>query len=414
MTYATARVSTPISRRAQILNRAILGCFLSQPPMRAHKMLVALLSRLDNLPKLDGLHNLNSLPSLNDSNLASRPNPRSELTTQVGELQLPTPLMLAAGLVKGYGFDTEAEALQAVKDRKNIIPGWRSIPAIVGATEFGSFTLFPRWGNSGKVLWRDRNQKTLYNRIGLRNPGAKAAAEFLGERQELLPPAFGISIAGDPDNLSDLDGLAKAVRHFVSAGVKPSWVTLNLSCPNTSHNVAEMQQPEVAKKACEAVRQELPQDASSQDASSLDASSQDASSTDKLWRNSTPKKIPLWVKLGPELVETDYSELLESLAQAGVAAVIATNTLTTNLPATLSGAQAGAGGGVLHPQALRTVAGLAGAARDLPLEIIGCGGVMDGLSYLAMRNAGAVAVQYWSALVFRGPLAPRLILNEVA
>ena len=45
---------------------------------------------------------------------------------------------------------------------------------------------------------------------------------------------------------------------------------------------------------------------------------------------------------------------------------------------------------------------------------MGCGGVLDGSGYEIFRDRGAAAVQYWSALVFRGPTAPALILSEAA
>ena len=46
------------------------------------------------------------------------------------------------------------------------------------------------------------------------------------------------------------------------------------------------------------------------------------------------------------------------------------------------------------------------------MQVVGCGGVSEGADLCAFLEAGASAVQYWSALVFRGPLAPALIANE--
>ena len=43
----------------------------------------------------------------------------------VGEVTLDSPLMLAAGLVKGDGFESEEAALAAVERGDNIIPGWK-------------------------------------------------------------------------------------------------------------------------------------------------------------------------------------------------------------------------------------------------------------------------------------------------
>ena len=86
--------------------------------------------------------------------------------------------------------------MQAVQ--RNIIPGWRSMPLLVGAVEFGSFTRCPRLGNTGTVLWRDEPTHSTQNRIGLKNPGALASAEFFALHLEQLPPVFGINIAVSP------------------------------------------------------------------------------------------------------------------------------------------------------------------------------------------------------------------------
>ena len=102
---------------------------------------------------------------------------------------LPQPLILAAGFVKGDGFESEDEQRwQRLTQRKNIIPGWRSMPTLVGPVEFGSFTRWPRIGNPGTVMWRDvAHTIDTESALGLRNPGAKAAAAFLAQHRDSLP-----------------------------------------------------------------------------------------------------------------------------------------------------------------------------------------------------------------------------------
>src|SRR5947208_2551717 len=97
-------------------------------------------------------------------------------TRDTKAISLPLDLSFAAGLVKGTGFAREDEALAAVERGDNIIPGWRSVPALVGPLEIGSFTRYPRLGNPGTVVWRDPRTRSTQNRVGLRNPGARAAA----------------------------------------------------------------------------------------------------------------------------------------------------------------------------------------------------------------------------------------------
>jgi dihydroorotate dehydrogenase len=304
----------------------------------------------------------------------------------VGGVRLETPLILAAGFVKGMGFTTEAEACEAVVQGENIIPGWRSMPQMVGPVEFGSFTRWPRLGNPGVVIWRDAATRSTQNRVGLKNPGAMAAAAFLGQRRDLLPRQFGINIAVSPgvtDPTQERQEALEALSFFIDGGVIPAWFTLNLSCPNTEDDPGGHQTEQKARELCGALVDVL------------------------------GGRAPLWVKIGPSLAEEQYRSLLRAFHDVGVRAVVATNTLAQPLPddATMS---AGVGGGRLHRSAVQAASILADekARRGLNVDIIGCGGVLDGRTYADFAQVGVKALQYWSALAYRGPLAAAVIAQE--
>lgn len=315
-----------------------------------------------------------------------------EQTLEIGGAKLSARLILAAGLVKGRGFTNEDEALRAVVQRReNIMPGWRMMPALVGPIEFGSFTRQPRMGNSGTTLWRERATRSTQNRVGLRNPGARAAAAFLGARIEQLPQEFGINIAVSP-GVSDLARQQRetieSLIFFLDAGLRPSWFTLNISCPNTEDDPSGYQLEAGARSLCAAFVAEL---------------------------RSQNLDIPLWVKVSPGLAPAQYHTLMRIFAEVGARAVIATNTLAKPSPADPA-VNAGIGGGALRDSALLAVAELQAAKDRLgcAVDIIGCGGVVDGESFHQHSQLGAVAAQYWSALVYRGPFAAAVIENELA
>ncbi|MCL4237904.1 MAG: hypothetical protein KJ047_06610 [Anaerolineae bacterium] len=317
------------------------------------------------------------------------------VAVNVGGTTLESPLILAAGLVKGDGFASEEEALAAVAAGRNIIPGWRCLPPLVGLVEFGSFTRWPRPGNPGTVTWRDVVTCSTQNRIGLRNPGARAAAAFLGARRALLPRQYGINIAVSPgvtDLAQQTDEVLESLGAFVAAGVFPTWFTLNLSCPNTEDDPRGHQTADEARALCAAALALLRE--------------RNASSP-------TGRIPPLWVKVGPDLGDEQYRALLRVFAETGVAAVVATNTLplpTPDDPAVL----AGVGGGRLHARAVEVAALLMAerAAHSYPVDVIGCGGVQDGATLRAFAGLGITAMQYWTALVYRGPLASALLADE--
>jgi len=129
--------------------------------------------------------------------------------------------------------------------------------------------------------------------------------------------------------------------------------------------------------------------------------------------DSTGATIPLWVKVSPDLAPEQYALLMGVFDKLGVRAVIATNTLsqpTTGNPPI----NAGVGGGGLHAKALEAARCLSNekAKYNYGVDVIGCGGILDAVTYQDYRQNGIQAVQYWSALVYRGPLAAAIIADE--
>src|SRR5688572_12453507 len=90
----------------------------------AHEALVTVLTRADA-----------SLSMLRLASMVNRLAFRKRPVT-VGGVTLDYPFIVAAGLVKGMGFVDELAGQAALREGTNIIPGWRSLPALVGPVEF--------------------------------------------------------------------------------------------------------------------------------------------------------------------------------------------------------------------------------------------------------------------------------------
>lgn len=362
----------------------------------AHERLIEAVRRLDSIDEMVALAEW-----VNRRVLPAQP-------AQVGGVTLPHPIILSAGFVKGDGFANEDSALTAVDAGRNVIPGWRFMPALVGAVEFGSFTRYPRLGNPGRVIWRDDSTVSTQNRVGLRNPGAGAAARFLAAHRHQLPPVFGINIAVSP-GVTDPDReeseILEAAERFTAAFAPtnsevspslvksdsgqagrslptPSWYTLNLSCPNTEDDPGANQTEAKARRLCGVLVAAV--------------------------------HAPVWVKISPDLSSEQVVALMRVFAETGVRAVIASNTLAQPTPD--GSALGGVGGGGLRDSALAVVRWLSqvkGEGGYAP-DIIGCGGILNGSHLETFRAGGAAAFMVYSALVFRGPLAAALILGERA
>ena len=114
-------------RTASLLYTTVRPLIFSRSAQQTHHDILALLTRLDASDAA-----CEALTLLNQYAFKLQP-------VTAGGVDLPYPLMLAAGFVKGHGFDSETAALHVVHNGTSIMPGWRSIPALLGPVEFGSF-----------------------------------------------------------------------------------------------------------------------------------------------------------------------------------------------------------------------------------------------------------------------------------
>lgn len=358
------------------LNRHVV---FRRPAQGSHEAVIRTLRALDRMPLAPEL-----AAALHDLSF-------TKTHTRVGGARFSQRLILAAGLVKGDGFADEESAIMAAESGGNIMPGWRIVPALAGAVEFGSFTRHPRLGNAGTVVWRNEASKSTQNRVGLRNPGARAAAIFLGKRRHKLPREFGINIAVSP-GVDDIEqqtrDVVEALSFFLDAHVHPSWFTLNLSCPNTEDDPQGHQLEAETRQLCRAFVARL---------------------------QARDREIPLWVKVGPGLATEQYRSLMRIFHEVGVKAVVATNTLAQSTPDDEK-VQAGVGGGDLFPAAMEAVRQLQAEKnrQGYAVDVIACGGILDGASLQQYERLGVKAAQYWSALVYRGPFAAAIIESELA
>ena len=343
----------------------------------AHDRTLAMLRRADDLAILGPLARL--------ANRVAFPGQ----PTDVGGVRLPHPIVIAAGLVKGDGFGSEDAALAAVDRRRNVVAGWRSLPALVGAVEFGSYTRHPRLGNPGRVVWRDNATRSMQNRIGLRNPGARAAAAHLRAHADALPPTWGVNLAVSP-GLADLAESEREIREaavVLRGGLRgparagPAWQTLNLSCPNTEDDPHGSQSGELAG------------------GSAAPSPTVDPAADLGQGRTGPLRRAAAVAGVG---MHGDRGSAPSSPPTRG----LAPRPPTAAAPASRAPpptARARHGAAPLGPSSRRPGAGSTSSPAAAS---------SSGRDLLAFQAAGARAAMIYSALVFRGPLAGALILRE--
>jgi len=249
--------------------------------------------------------------------------------------------------------------------------------------EIGTVTPRPQPGNPRPRLFRLRGARALINRMGFNNRGADyvaarvAAAQYRGVR--------GISIgknAATPLERAVDDYLACLRKLYAVA----DYFAINVSSPNT-RGLRTLQSRDALAGIVEPLQEERERLAARHG-----------------------KRIPLLVKISPDLDHEELRDLAAALRSHALEGVIATNTSTriAGYEAELERAQGGGlSGAPLRDKslaALRTLREELG--RDMP--IIGVGGLMSADDVRARLAAGANLVQLYTGFVYRGPA----LLNE--
>jgi dihydroorotate dehydrogenase len=293
-------------------------------------------------------------------------------------LEFPGPLGLAAG------FDKDARATA----------GLGSLG--FGFVETGTVTARPQPGNPKPRMFRLPADRAIINRMGFNNDGAAALAARLGghrggrRRSGLI---VGVNIgktkaATDDEAAADYAASARAV-----AGVA-DYVVVNVSSPNTP-GLRDLQAVGRLRPVLSAVREAL-----------------DAAAGSALDAVVSGRRVPLLVKIAPDLSDADVDAVADLALELGLDGIIATNTTISRdglVSPAAEVAAAGAGGlsgPPLRDRALAVLTRLHARAGDR-LVLIAAGGIETPEDAWARLRAGATLVQAYTGFIYGGPLWPR-------
>jgi len=293
--------------------------------------------------------------------------PRDPVT--VAGVRFPGRVGLAAGL------DKSAAAVGA----------WSALG--FGFAEIGTVTAQPQTGNPRPRVFRLPASAALINRMGFNNPGAALVATRLSragagraERFEIPPLGIPIGISlGKSQGVSLAEASEDYLRSFRILSEFADYLAINVSSPNTP-GLRSLQQAE----QLQAITSRLVAEAN---------------------RLNPARPVPIFVKLSPDLEFGAVDQLLQVCHATGVSGIIATNTTTrrsgvADSEVRLGRQEGGLSGAPLGPRARRLV-GYLGRVAELP--IIASGGVMTADDASEMFDLGAVLVQVYTGLVYRGP-----------
>lgn len=307
-----------------------------------------------------GLFALRAAHGLHLSPLLAKP--PKPLPTKAFGLTFPNPVGLAAGLDKSGAHIDELLAFG------------------FGFIEIGTVTPKPQSGNDRPRMFRLKRDQAIINRMGFNSVGVDALVRNVERAKRRGDGLLGINIGrnkGTPNKEAAKDYLHCLRKVYPLA----DYVAVNISSPNTS-GLRELQEEQALRQLVGCLRDEQ-----------------------EALAGIHGKRVPVLVKIAPDLDENDIDAAARVLGDLQVDGVIATNTTVSRE-------------GLLDTRHIDEAGGLSGAPlmagatttlrmmrTRLPdhIPMIGVGGIMEGADAATKQAAGAVLVQTYTGLVYRGP-----------
>ncbi len=267
------------------------------------------------------------------------------LTTNVGEVELKNPTILAAGVLGLTG-----ATLRKV---------WKSGAGAVVTKSVGTED---REGYPGPNVVE--TPCGILNAMGLPNPGIKNELEEIKIAKDNGATVIGSIFGKDPKEFSDLS------EKMDEVGVDA--VELNLSCPHADEVSAIGHDSRLSEKVIGAVDEEV--------------------------------DLPVWAKLPGNTHISHLLEVARAAEKAGADALVVTNTVPgMSIDARaerpiLGNEMGGLSGPAMKPVGLRLVYEV---YEETDLPIIGVGGIMTGEDVIEYVLAGASAVEIGTGITWR-------------
>ena len=295
----------------------------------------------------------------------------ADLPVELMGIQFPGPVGLAAGL------DKDARCISALSSFG------------FGHIELGTVTPKPQPGNPRPRLFRIPEHQAVINRMGFNSGGIHPFLENIASTRKTIP--LGINLGKNA-----ITPIEQAADDYVS-GLRQLYLyadyfAINISSPNTQ-NLRDLQSEEA-----------------------LDALLDRIMNTRHELTEEFQRKIPIAVKIAPDVDNSNIPALARLLIKHSVDAVIATNTTIDHTA--VSDSQHAAETGGLSGKPLRDraneVVALLYSELHGEVPIIGVGGIFSAEDAWQRLIAGAEMVQVYTGFIYNGPGVVSDIVNGLA
>jgi len=276
-------------------------------------------------------------------------------------LTFPNPIGLAAG------FDKNAEGVTV----------WPRLG--FGFMELGTITPKPQPGNPRPRIFRLPAEQGLINRLGFPNAGVEEVARRLDRIKasgQWPRTPVGLNLGKNKDT-----PLSEAGRDYLACFRRTrdlaDYFVVNVSSPNTP-GLRDLQQGEFLDSILGPLRDE-----------------------------DSGAKIPLLIKIAPDLTEAQVSDVVNAVEKYRLAGIVATNTTIEKRGLSVQ-EEGGVSGRPLTTRSTEIIR-IAHRLTGGRVPIIGVGGIFNVADAHAKLEAGASLLQIYTGFVYEGPLVARRI-----
>ena len=297
-------------------------------------------------------------------NILDKDKDNSLFQTKLFNKNLDNPIGMAAG------FDKNAEVYNSL------------FRLGFGFVEVGTITPLKQYGNPKPRVFRLVEDEALINRLGFNNLGAKNILDRILSNQKI--GLLGVNIGPNKDTNDRLQDYIECLRTFHKAA---DYITINISSPNTE----ELRNFHDQKKLNVLLN------------------------TIKEEKNKLSSKIPIVVKVSPDIKNEEIGNISDVLLNNDIDAVIISNTSDSTRDK-LSDIQKHQKGGLSGKPIEDKSTDLINKFYNIlgnKIKIIGVGGVDSGISAYKKFLAGASYVQLYTGMVYRGPNIVNMIKKEL-
>lgn len=252
-----------------------------------------------------------------------------------------------------------------------------------GHLEVGTVTLKPQPGNPKPRLFRLPEDEAVINRMGFPSQGALKAASRMSKVGGRRSAVIGVNLGKNKDTpLEEAAGDYIALMRIFAP--LADYLTINISSPNTV-GLRRLQGREMLENLLSQINLE---------------------------RETWNMKLPILVKIAPDLTEEELDDAVGVILEQGMDGVIATNT-TLAREGLRSGRQGETGGLSGSPLRVRSEAVLRQVVKLVngKVPVVSAGGVMNPEDARKRLALGASLVQVYTGLVYRGPGLVREIVQ---